>query len=81
MSPVRLIPADERQQKHRDLASGLRPAQEKRRKNVADQRAAKKAYSTVVESKQIAPKTEPKLAEESMDVDLERSSVLQTRLD
>ena len=65
---MRMVPVDERQQRHCELASGLRPGQEKKRKDKADQRAAKKA-STAVDSKQGVPKTEPKCtAEEPMDV-------------
>ena len=66
ISPTRLIPADERQQRHREVVSRLRPGQEKRRKKVADQRAAKKAEVMAVDSKQ-----EVLAAEESMDVDQE----------
>jgi len=50
ISPVRIIPADERQRRHHLAASGLRPGQEKKRKNAADKRAAKKA-PMVVDSK------------------------------
>ena len=72
ISPTRLIPADKRQQRHHEVASRLRPGQEKRRKKVADQRAAKKAEATAVDSKQevLTDKPEPP-AEDSMDVDQE----------
>ncbi|KAF9780464.1 hypothetical protein BJ322DRAFT_1128850 [Thelephora terrestris] len=74
ISPVRLIPADERQQRHRERASTLRPGQEKRRKKAADERAAKKAVT--VDPKQEAPKAGPKPGgEEFMDVDEEGAMV------
>ena len=73
---MHMVPANEQQRRHHELASGLRPGQEKRRKNIADQRAAKKE-SMAVDSKGGVSKTEPKLtAGEPMDVDPEGASVL-----
>jgi hypothetical protein len=71
ISPIRMIPADEREGRHHRVASGLRPGQEKKRKNVADKRAAKKA-SGVVNSKEGLPATELESVAngvEPMDVD------------
>jgi len=73
---VRLIPANERQQRHREQASRLRPGQEKRRKKAADERAAKKADSVAVDLKPEAPTAGSELTrEEHMDVDQEEAMV------
>ena len=74
---MRIIPVDERQRRHHLAASGLRPGQEKKRKNVADKRAAKKA-SVAVDLKQGFPATgsNPGTGEvRPMDVDVEAASV------
>ena len=46
ISPIRIVPADEREKRHHEDALGLRPGQAKKRKNRADQRAAKKVSVT-----------------------------------
>ena len=77
ISPLRLIPADERQERHRKVASRLRPGQEKWRKKVADQRAATKAEAMAVDSKLEAQTDEPEpTAEVFMDIDDEEGLIL-----
>jgi len=75
ISPIRIIPIDERQTRHCQVALGLRPRQEKRRKNVADQRAAKKVSAAIdSDSKQELLTTKPELqadGTEPMDVDVD----------
>ena len=76
ISPIRMIPAEERQRRHHKVASGLRPGQEKRRKDVADKRAAKKA-SGAIDSKEGLQATKSESATdraEPMDVDMEAAS-------
>ena len=73
ISPVRIIPVDERQRQHHEVASGLQRVQEEKRKNLAGKRAAKKA-SAMVDSKGGAPTTGSKSAPdwpEPMEVDAE----------
>ena len=76
---VRTIPADERQKRHRDLASGLRVGQDKRQKNNADKRAAKKvstATNSKIKKDAAMTKPEPNAVEELMDVDEEGAGTL-----
>ena len=54
ISPVRIVPADEREKRHCEDVSGLRPGQAKKRKNRADKRAEKKV-SVTADSKQGLP--------------------------
>ena len=78
ISPIRMISAEERQRRHNEVASGLQPGQEKRRKNVADKRAAKKA-SGAVDLKEGHPVTKSEsMADgvEPMDVDIGAASVV-----
>ena len=72
ISPVRMIPAEERQKRHHEAASGLRPKQDKKRKNIADKRAAKKA-SEAVDSEEGSQATGPQSVTdgaEPMDIDV-----------
>ena len=65
-----MIPTEERQQKHHEVAFGVRKEQEKRRKGAADQRAAKKVPKAI-DLKQEAPTTKPELAmEDSQSADV-----------
>ena len=68
-----MIPADERQRQHREVASGLQRVQEEKWKNLAGKCAAKKA-SAMVDSKGGVPTTGSKSAPdkpEPMEVDAE----------
>jgi len=76
ISPIRIIPVDERQRRHHLAASGLRPKQEKRRQDVADKRAAKKV-SAAADSKQELPMTGPNPRADKVgpaDADVEMAS-------
>ena len=81
ISPTHTIPPDVRQQRHHETASVLRPGQEKKRKNVSDQRAAKKA-STGVDLKPGVTKKEgkPNISEERISMIMEGSPVQQIGL-
>jgi hypothetical protein len=77
ISPIRLIPIEERQQKHREIASGVQGAQEKRSKAAAEQRAAKKA-SKAIDPKQEVPMAKPEVGAEDLqlaDINTEEASV------
>ena len=71
ISPAREVPIEERQRRHREIASVLRPGQDKRRKHASDKRAAKKV-STAVNVGQGLPTSKPGIRRdelEPMDVD------------